>query len=84
MKKLKSTIFIICLIFSLTPFCLGDEVLEMIKSVQEKVDTLQELDNQKERRIVALESTNTMLVTEVQSLTMKLKEAQKNLTESKV
>ena len=84
MKKLKSAIFIICLIFSLTPFCLGDEVLEIIKSLQEKVDNLQELDEQKEVRIAALESTNTMLVTEVQSLAMKLKEAQKNITESKV
>ena len=63
MKKIKITIFTICLIFSLAPFCIGDEVLEMIKSIQEKVDTLEELDLQKERRIAALESTNVMLVT---------------------
>ena len=84
MSKLKSGIFLICLILSLTPFCLGDEVLEMVKAVQERVNTLEDRDEQKELRIAALEATNTELVAEVQSLGIKLKEAQKNLTESKV
>ena len=84
MSKLKSTIFVICLVFSLTQFCLGDEVLELIKVVQEKVNTLEERDQQKEERIAALETTNIELVTEVQNLGLQLKQAQKNLTESKV
>ena len=83
-SKFKNAIFVICLIFSLTPFCLGDEVLEMIKVVQEEVNNLKESDQLKEQRIAALEATKIELVTEVQNLGMKLKQAQKNLTESKV
>ena len=72
MSKLKSTIFITCLIFSLAQFCLGDDVIE------DKVNNLEESDQQKEQRIADLEAKNIELITELQNLGIKVEEAQKN------
>ena len=72
MSKLKSTIFITCLIFSLAQFCLGDDNFE------EKVNNLEESDQQKEKRIADLETKNIELITELQNLGIKVEEAQKN------
>ena len=95
MVKLKIPALIISLIFSLTQFCIGDDVLlEIMKVVTElkeenkalakKVNTLQELDQQKEHRIVMFESKNNKLFKYIKSLDKTLKEAQQNITESKV
>ena len=81
MRKLKSTIFTICLVLSITQFSLGDDVLEMIRVIEERFNAFEESEHQKDERIAALETTNTELVTEVQNLGMKLKKALMNLTE---
>ena len=72
MSKLKNIIFITCLIFSLAQFCLGDDVIE------DKVNNLEESDQQKEQRIADLEAKNIELITELQNLGIKVEEAQKN------
>ena len=72
MSKLKSIIFITCLIFSLAQFCHGDDVIE------DKVNNLEESDQQKEQRIADLEATNIELITELQNLGIKVEQAQKN------
>ena len=95
MVKIKIPALIISLFFSLTQFCIGDDVLlEIMKVVTElkeenkalakKVNTLQELDQQKEHRIAMFESKNNKLFKYIKSLDKTLKEAQQNITESKV
>ena len=54
------------------------------KALAKKVNTLQELDQQKEHRIVMFESKNNKLFKYIKSLDKTLKEAQQNITESKV
>ena len=95
MVKLKIPALIISLFFSLTQLCIGDDVLlEIMKVVTElkeenkalvkKLNTLEELDQQKEHRIVMFESKNNKLFKYIKSLDKTLKEAQQNITESKV
>ena len=94
MVKFKIPVFIISLFFSLTQLCLGEDVLlEIMKVVTElkeenkalakKVNTLEELDQQKEHRIVMFESKNNKLFKYIKSLDKTLKEAQQNITELK-
>jgi len=72
MSKFKSIIFITCLIFFLAQFCLGDDGFE------EKVNNLEESDQQKEKRIADLETKNIELITELQNLGIQFEQAQKN------
>ena len=72
MSKLKSIIFINWFIFFLAQFCLGDDGFE------EKVNNLEESDQQKEQRIADLEAKNIELITELQNLGIKFEQAQKN------
>ena len=95
MAKFKIPALIILLFFSLTQLCRGEDVLleimkvvtvlkEENKALAKKVNTLQELDQQKEHRIVMFESKNNKLFKYIKSLDKTLKEAQQNITESKV
>ena len=72
MSKFKSIIFITCHIFFLAQFCLGDDGFE------EKVNNLEESDQQKEKRIADLETKNIELITELQNLGIQFEQAQKN------
>ena len=56
MRKLKSTLFTICLVLSITQFSLGDDVLEMIRVIEERFNAFEESEHQKDERIAALES----------------------------
>ena len=53
------------------------------KALAKKVNTLEELDQQKEHRIVMFESKNNKLFKYIKSLDKTLKEAQQNITELK-
>jgi len=72
MSKFKSIIFITCHIFFLAQFCLGDDGFE------EKVNNLEESDQQKEKRIADLETKNIELITELQNLGIQFEQSQKN------
>ena len=94
MVKIKIPALIISLFFSLFQLCLGEDVLlEIMKVVTElkeenkaltkKVITLEELDQEKEHRIVMFESKNNKLFKYIKALDKTLKEAQQNITELK-
>ena len=94
MVKIEIPALIISLFFSLNQLCCGEDVLlEIMKVVTElkeenkalakKVNTLEELDQQKEHRIVMFESKNNKLFKYIKSLDKTLKEAQQNITELK-
>ena len=90
MGKMKFALLFNISILSFVPFCCGDQLLDMIKAVQEENESLSktvkiliEKDEIKESRISLLEQQNIELATEVESLSLKLKESQKNISETR-
>ena len=71
--------FFVLLLFSYVPLSLGDEVLDKINAMEGRVLKLEEQNHSKERRIHNLETTNLDLVTAIQALDIKFREAQEQL-----
>ena len=63
--------------------CHGDDVLERIKAVAERVLTLEDENVKKDKIIVTLVTQNTELSTHLQSLSQELREAKENWNEAK-
>ena len=74
--------FFILLLFCYIPLSLGDEVLDIINTLDGRVLKLEEQNQSKERRIHNLEMTNLELVTAIQVFDIKLRESQEQLNVS--
>ena len=72
MCGLRNRTFFIIWTFSFLNFCSGEDILERMAAIEEKVEKLQEQNIQKDRRIGKLNSINRELVTEVQALRVSL------------
>jgi len=72
MNNLGNFVCILFLIFSVNSMCHGDDVLERIKAVEERVFTLEDENLKKDKIIVTLVSQNTELSTHLQSLSQEL------------
>ena len=72
MCGLRNRTFFIIWTFSFLNFCSGEDILERMAAIEEKVEKLQEQNIQKDRRIGKLDSINRELVTEVQALRVSL------------
>ena len=83
MSNLGNFVCILFLIFSVNSMCHGEDVLERIKAVEERVFTLEDENLKKDKIIVTLVTQNTELSTHLQSLSQELREAKEKWNEAK-
>ena len=83
MSNLGNFVCILFLIFSVNSMCHGDDVLERIIAVEERVFTLEDENLKKDKIIVTLVTQNIELSTHLQSLSQELREAKENWNEAK-